>query len=382
MSRPRSILLAVICLLMGGVSLVASQMRPATALPAPQERLVPTVSQGGLSGAVPTPADAPPTAAGEAVEGRTPAPESFHEDRWRFGVGLGTPLGPVDLYDVGRLGAGWYFDWTTNLDPRRPADLEYVQLVWLSKNDYWPELAVIQTIARANPGSLWLIGNEPDVIWQGNVLPEEYARSYQSIYSALKEADPTCLVAIGGISQPTPLRFHYLDLVLEAYRGLFGVDMPVDVWNTHAFILREEKDSWGVDIPPGMSETSGMLFEIEDHDSLEIFQQQIVAFRQWMKEHGQQDKPLIVSEYGILMPEEFGFDHERVRDFMFASFDFFLSARDDRLGYAADDHRLVQRWCWFSLSDRKYPTGNLFDPDTRQITPLGLDYASYLSELD
>ena len=28
--------------------------------------------------------------------------------------------------------------------------------------------------------------------------------------------------------------------------------MPVDVWNVHNFVLREERGSWGVDIPPGI----------------------------------------------------------------------------------------------------------------------------------
>jgi hypothetical protein len=31
-----------------------------------------------------------------------------------------------------------------------------------------PDLSVIQAAARRNPGSLWLIGNEPDVAAQDN----------------------------------------------------------------------------------------------------------------------------------------------------------------------------------------------------------------------
>jgi hypothetical protein len=154
--------------------------------------------------------------------------------------------------------------------------------------------------------------------------------------------------------------------------------MPVDVWNVHAFILREEKDSWGVDIPPGIGVEEGTLYEINDHDDLVIFRQQITAFRRWMKERGERDKPLIISEYGILMPAEYGFDRARVRDFMYASFDFFLTATDDSLGYGPDSNRLVQRWAWFSLGDRKYPTGNLYDPDTRLMTPVGFDFSNYV----
>jgi hypothetical protein len=36
-------------------------------------------------------------------------------------------------------------------------------------------------MARRNPGRLWLVGNEPDVIWQGNSTPAEYARAYHDI---------------------------------------------------------------------------------------------------------------------------------------------------------------------------------------------------------
>jgi hypothetical protein len=154
--------------------------------------------------------------------------------------------------------------------------------------------------------------------------------------------------------------------------------MPVDVWNVHNFILREERGSWGVDIPPGISVDQGRLFEIEYHDSLEIFRQHILDFRQWMKDRGEREKPLIVTEYGIVMPSEYGFSHERVRDFMYATFDFLMTATDPDLGYLPDDDRLVQRWCWYSLSDTVYPTGNLFDPSTGQITPLGLAYGSYV----
>jgi len=37
----------------------------------------------------------------------------------------------------------------------------------------------------------------------------------------------------------------------------------------------------------------------------------------------------------------------------------------------------VQRWAWYSVADRTYSTGNLFDPDTQRITPLGLAFAEY-----
>ena len=96
-----------------------------------------------------------------------------------------------------------------------------------------------------------------------------------------------------------------------------------------------------------------------------------------MKAHGQQDRPLIVSEYGILMPEDYGFPAESVERFMIETFDYFLSARDADIGYPQDGGRLVQRWCWYSLADTCYPTGNLIDPETGRITSLGQSFAQY-----
>ena len=87
--------------------------------------------------------------------------------------------------------------------------------------------------------------------WQDNVTPERYAAVYGGLHAAIKAADPTAQVAIGGVSQPTPLRMAYLSGVLNAYRAQFGAEMPVDVWNVHAFILREEQRFVGGGHPAG-----------------------------------------------------------------------------------------------------------------------------------
>ena len=120
---------------------------------------------------------------------------------------------------------------------------------------------------------------------------------------------------------------------------------------------------------------------MKDHDDLDIFKAQIIAFRRWMADHGQQNKPLIISEYGILMPEDYGFPVERLQRFMTGSYDFMLTATDEDIGYPADDYHLVQRWAWYSLSDDRYPTGNFIDFDTGELTPLGQSHQEYISTL-
>jgi len=332
---------------------------------------------------VPTPTAKRPQ--GEADPGALPTstagtPEALPaippQGRERFGVGV--PISPITDYTVERLGIGWYLNWRVEVNPPRPGGVAFWQMIRLSEEGYRPDAATIRAAASANPGSVWLIGNEPDVVWQDDTTPQRYAKLYHELYHLLKSADPTCRVAIGGVAQPTPLRLAYLDRVLSAYQTRYGEPMPVDVWNVHNFLLREERDSWGVGIPPGLDATAGVLYEIEDHDDLEAFQSQILAFRRWMAERGQRDRPLVVSEYGIVMPPDYGFDEARVQAFLHATFDYFLTATDDALGYPQDGNRLVQWWAWYSLADTVYPTGNLFDPETKTVTPLGAAFARYV----
>ena len=62
---------------------------------------------------------------------------------------------------------------------------------------------------------------------------------------------------------------------------------------------------------------------------------------------------------------------------MYGTFDFFLTAVDEVVGYPADGNRLVQQWAWYSLGDTVYATGNLADLETKALTPLGLAFARY-----
>jgi hypothetical protein len=358
--------------------------------PTPVERLIPTagptlvVRETTASDyPMPTASSLPPHAARSPASvtlTSLPVPALYNT---RQRIGLGVPFPPFSESMARQLNPGWYLDWEVSRDPLDLEGLEYVFVVRLKGSNYSPDLPTLAEVAAQRPGSLWLIGSEPDVMWQDNVRPDDYACLYHDLYIFLKEQDPSCRIAIGAVSQPTPLRLRYLEAILNAYQYFYGTKMPVDVWNVHAFILREEANSWGVDIPPGFPYKTGELYEIEDHDDMTIFQGQIVAFRRWMKDHGEQDKPLIVSEYGILMPENYGFPAEQVERFMVASFDYFLTARDPEIGCPEDGGRLVQRWAWFSLADTKYPTGSLMDQGTGQLTPLGEAYTQYIaSHLD
>lgn len=302
-------------------------------------------------------------------------------ERQRYGFVATVPDWP-QKFDVVQLNAGWYVDATLPGCALAPGGMERALLIPVQAG-YTVDAHWLGPFVDSHPASTWLIGNEPDCIWQDNVLPEEYARIYHELYAFIKSRDPTSLLSPGGIVQPTPLRLEWLDRVLAAYVSDYGQAMPVDVWNIHNAILNEERGGWGADIPPGITASVGAIRNIDDNDNMAIFEAQIRAFRQWMADNGYGGYPLLVTEYGVLMPDDYGFDADRVNAFMSATFDFFENAAGP-LGDPADGYRLVQRWAWFSLDIQPWDpvtgegfNGNLLDPDTQAITGHGLRYASH-----
>lgn len=299
-----------------------------------------------------------------------------------------------DIAAASRAGLpfGNYFDWWLNGDAPAmtgqpagesgddsPGGLpRYWQLVPTGQDGPQVTWSQIDAVLAARPGSIWIVGNEPDVIWQDNVTAETYAGIYHDVYSFVKERDPSAQIAIAGVAQPSPLRFAYLERVLATYQDLYGQPMPVDIWTVHAFILREQAGSWGVGIPPGIDDDQGLLYEIADHDDLAIFQESLITFRDWMLEHGYGDKPLAVTEFGILHPADYGFPPETVMAFMIGASDFMATA-EGASGYPGDDYRLVQYWFWFSVYDHgDFPTGNLYDVEQERLTAVGQAYRRYL----
>jgi hypothetical protein len=124
-----------------------------------------------------------------------------------------------------------------------------------------------------------------------------------------------------------------------------------------------------------------------------VLREQVVRMRQWMKNHGQQNKPLILSEFSILYPyetdpagcflaDEFGncFTEARVQQFMTNTFNYLENeAHDVTLGYPADNYRLVQQWLWFSVfADGAGAESNLMSANQTTLTPLGQLFKSYV----
>ena len=306
----------------------------------------------------------------------------------RLGVG-GTAL--IAEYPVRPLKLGWYLDWQVTAKPARPDGIGYLPMIRLSQSGLdsyssTPSVTEVPALVAARRGAVWVIGNEPDrVSWQDSLEPAVYAHAYHDLYGVIKQTDPTARVAIAGLVEPTPLRLQYLDMILQAYRSLYGVAMPIDVWTMHAFVLRERScvaypdDCWGAEIPPGIPATEGMLYTIEDHDRLDLFKGFITSFRQWIADRGYQNRPLLITEFGILMPADYGFDAARVNSFMQGASEFLASASGPT-GYARDENRLVQGWAWYSLDD-PMSNGFLFDQSTHQRTVFGDKFVALASAM-
>jgi hypothetical protein len=152
--------------------------------------------------------------------------------------------------------------------------------------------------------------------------------------------------------------------VLDAYKARYGVNMPVDVFNLHVY-------GFGRSI---------------DFDY--IFVPTITTYRQVMANKGYRDKPLIITELGVLegvyvssIPISY------TTSFMVQAFDWLRTARSETTGMPSDENRLVQRWAWFAFTSwhvtdpQKWVKTALFNYDTKQITAVGAQYRDYLAAL-
>jgi hypothetical protein len=342
---------------------------------AEEELLQPcAASQGSYSGPLVPNQDTP----SPVVESDEILPEGAIEPSdWSARAGFSISYATDPTYWAQVLGSGWYLDW--NVRDELPAGSpEHWQMVRVHEDCISPSPEAIRRSAARQPGQVWIIGNEPDVIWQDDVTPQRYALVYHALYQLIRSSDPTALIAVGGISQATPLRLQYLDQVLAAYQERYHEALPADWWTVHGYVLREQKDSWGVEIPPGIDATQGELYEVSDHGRLDLFEAQLIHFRQWMRDHGYQETRLALTEFGILMPNSYGFPPQAIADYLQQTFTWLYQAQDQSTGFPGDAYHLVQKWAWFSISDPNYPSSNLGDLATGELTLVGEEFRSIL----
>ncbi len=367
-------------------------------------------------------------AAGDVLAVARAAADASEADRsitnCRYGIISGYDL----EQHVARIGAGWHLDFNPpRFSPATGNNAEFAQtlLVFQNKTEDGQYLPGYRTAVpldadfaayiRANTGDLWLIGNEvdrgpnPDKNWsgQGDMYPHVYAQAFHEVRTFIKQHDPTARIAISALVQVTPGRLQYLDKVWQAYQQRYGAPMPVDVWNMHVYVLPEvEPDgitpngiasvAVGTDPTLGKRSSGGSpqactdpdVYCYAEHDSIEIFNEQVLAMRRWMKAHGQQQKPLILSEFSLLFPnieegetcflqDEYGncFTPNRVTSYMTKAFNYLNTLKNEDLGYALDGNRLVQQWAWFSVfTDTVGTVSNILESDQQTLSQVGKAY--------
>jgi hypothetical protein len=89
------------------------------------------------------------------------------------------------------------------------------------------------TWVTANPGRVWIIGNEPDLDSQDGLTREQYAQMYKTYYDFIHSRDATarfCIAGITGGSTGGSLSYtiSWYEYVLNYYRTTYGQPMPVD----------------------------------------------------------------------------------------------------------------------------------------------------------
>ncbi len=297
------------------------------------------------------------------------------------------------------------------------------------------------SLIAANPGAVWIVGNEVDrVQWQDDLMPEIYAVAYHDAYQFIKSQDPTAQVAVSALVQVSPGRLQYLDKVVAAYRERYGSPMPVDAWTFHAYIFPERNEDYytpDANGNPVLDPESGKpvfawiangtdpalalkkpfwkrplaeqltLCErsdyscIYEHDKIDLFAQQVIDMRTWMKANGYQRTPLLLTEWSLLyeykvaagtgecsVKDEFGncFTPARTTEFLRRSVQYMETASDPNLGYPLDNNRLVQQWSWFAMDDLGggiFTDGNpslLVDPDSGNLTQAGEEFGALIAQ--
>lgn len=321
----------------------------------------------------------------------------------RFGIATrGDTLYHADPILLKKIKTGALISWAIDPPTDLNGEIRFIHVIRTGDNYDKDILTKIPTLVKKYPGATWQIGNEPDTCYEAQdcASPATYASQYYAVATKIRTMDPTARIGFGSIVQPTPIRLVYLDRVWSELVGKAGSPSQasdlIDFWSIHSFILNEVPGEWGTGIPPGTSSGDAPLLRIridesyKTHDAA-IFEQRIRDFRTWMNVKGQRGKALWITEYGSLFPPldpTGGPDLVNVSDantasFMVTTFNFLRSATDPNIGMTADGNRLVQRWFWYSLNDKRDRFGGtLFDPDNGGATTVvGQAFIDYTAGL-
>jgi hypothetical protein len=263
-------------------------------------------------------------------------------DRRPFSTPFGVDVGdfPATAEQLDAIGPVWYMDYRWNTATLEGHERLYVIRCWEVRLDR----GAISSAMQASGSSWWSLGNEPNDPNQDNVSADEYAELYHTFEGWAKEA-PRCRIVPAGIGNAD---WMWAEAFREAFHQKYGRYPRVDAWNIHNYMLEAHLDPYDV----------------------ELFQRRIVAFRRWMESIGDGDKPLFLTEFGVLYgsgccgrPID---PREKIHSFMRDTVRWLL------------DSDMVDFWAWFVTYSDVY-NGSLLT-EAGELGDLGATYRDLIRE--
>ena len=275
--------------------------------------------------------------------------------------GAGNPYGVAGtgvLQKLGMPAGSWDYSWDS-LVPTNPVNMVRPCKYWLSvglSHRYWGYHETTDTIddpvqfadyVAANPGKIWIIGNEPDIGSQDGLTQQQYACMFHTYYTFIKALDPTARFAIGAISGGSnaaglSYTISWYQGVLDIYKTTFGAAMPVDIWNVHSYVRP---------------------IQVEDPDR--IINEFVTPFVNWCR----------TIEGGAYAGCEVWITELPIGEWMGALSEdnviWFMQRYMPRLEQTG-----ITRWFWYVSSDWDGKQGSCALTRSGQVTPVGSAYAA------
>jgi len=253
-----------------------------------------------------------------------------------FSVPFGVDVGdvPVTSAQLDALGPVWFMDYNWDTPNLAGHSRLYVIRSWEVRADQ----GAIPSAMRASGSAWWSLGNEPNDPNQDNVSPEAYAELYH-VFEGWAAQAGQCHILPAGIANAD---WNWAESFREAYRQKYGGYPRVDGWNIHNYILEQGLNSY----------------------DLAEFQRRILAFDRWTETIGDGQKPLFLTEFGVLYGN--GCCNRPVDPP-----DKIIAFMHDTVGWLADSN-VVTCWAWFASDANPY-NGSLLTPDG-QLNDLGAAY--------
>lgn len=205
----------------------------------------------------------------------------------------------------------------------------------------------VRRALRQNPGAWWLVGNEPNDPFQDNLSPTTYAAFYNRVETLAWDVDRSASLVPAGIANAD---WRWAQAFLDSYMQQYGEEPRIAAWNIHNYILEPDRDQLDV------SE----------------FQARVIAFREWMSAAGEDDKPLLLTEFGVLFGTGLGgrppVDPMQSRAFVLQVVEWL----------AVSDY--VQGWSWFANNTGGQFNGDLY-LDSGELSDFGVSYRDALSAI-